>query len=106
MIEDVRADTRLIDLEERSVGLALSIPLSERLDELVRLVETSGDRTSRKELVAALILAATPDGVDLAGRIRSYRKALARDAMLDLDRTPGRLAMEARKPGPRRRRPT
>jgi hypothetical protein len=105
MTEAILADTPLATLDERSVGLALSAPLSERLDALVRLVEASGDRTSRKELIAALILAATPNGEDLAGCVRSYRTALARDALLDPDRAPDELASEVRKPGPRRRRP-
>lgn len=105
MTEAVRADTALADLDERSVGLALVVPLSERLDALVRVVEAFGDRTSRKELVAALILAAPPDGEDLARRVRVYRKALARDALLEPDVAPEHLALELRKPGPRRRRP-
>ncbi len=106
MTEAVRADTPLADLDERSVGLALAVPLSERLDALVRLVEASGDRTSRKELIAALILAAPTEGEDLAGFVRLYRKALARDALLDPGAAPDQLALEVRKPGPRRRRPS
>lgn len=105
MTEAVRADTPLADLDERSVGLALAVPLSERLDALVRLVEVSGDRTSRKELIAALILAAPPDGEDLAGYVRVYRKALARHALLDPDNAPDHMVLEVRRPGPRRRRP-
>lgn len=105
MTEAVQADALLADLDERSVGLALAAPLSERLDALVRLVEASGDRTSRKELVAALILAAPPDGEELAKRVRAYRMALARDTLLDPDDAPDHLALEIRKPGPRRRKP-
>lgn len=104
MTEAVQADTPLVDLDERSVGLALAVPLSERLDALVRLVEASGDRTSRKELIAALILAAPPDGEDLAACVRVYRTALARDTLLDPAAAPDHLALEPRRPGPRRRR--
>ena len=88
------------------MGLALSSPLSDRLDALVRLVEATGDRTCRKELIAALILAAAPHGEELAQRIREYRMAPARDALLNPENAPEHLAMEVRKPGPRRRRPT
>ena len=72
----------------------------------MRLVGAAGDRTSRKELIAALIFAANPNGEDLAGHIRLYRKAIARDALLDPDHALDQILFEVRKPGPRRRRPT
>lgn len=104
MTEAVPVETPLADLEERSVGLALSAPLSARLDALVGLVVESGDRTSRKELIAALILAAEPNGEDLAGLVRAFRKALTRDTLVDSECVT-EVSQERHKPGPRRRRP-
>lgn len=104
MTELVTADTPLVDLEERGVGLALSSLISARLDALVKLVEGDGVRTSRKELVAALLLAAVPDGEELGDLIRAYRKGLARDAFIGPDYSFDHVTLETRRPGPRRRR--
>lgn len=104
MTRRLPADTPLSDLEEHSVGLALSDPMSDRVDALVRLVDGTGDRTNRKELIAALILGARPLGDDLAQLVRRYRAAVARDTLIDPDSAGPVLALGTRKPGPRRRR--
>jgi len=56
-------ETLLPSCPERSVGLSLPLPISARLDLLVALAEQVGERTSRKEIVAACILG-SPDGAE------------------------------------------
>lgn len=99
------ADSRLRDAPEGSVGLALSRPISDRVDALVDLVESAGERTNRKELIAALILAAPPGADQLAATLRGYRQALVRDALLDPQHAGATVPVEAPRPGPRRRKP-
>src|SRR3954453_7097711 len=65
----------LRDWENRPVGLALPAPLSHRLDALVELAESAGQNTNRRELVAALILAATESPGELARLVERYRTA-------------------------------
>ena len=93
---------RLPDCPEMDVGLSLPLPLTRRLDLLTVRLEDGGDRGYRKELIAALILAAPEDGDALSALLRRYRTAAARDAavtghpataVLDGDRPrPGRRA--------------
>ena len=61
----IRANAVLRDLAERSIGLSLCDPVSERLAALAEIAESGGERTSRKEIVAALILAAPGSEAEL-----------------------------------------
>ena len=62
---------------ERYRGLSLPLPISARLDLLVALAERAGERTSRKEVVAACILGA-PDGAEeLVRWLHVYRRSPA-----------------------------
>lgn len=97
------ADSPLRNAPERSIGLSLFGPLSARVDALVKLVEEHGERTNRKELIAAVILAATADPEQLSAAIRNYRGASIRDTLVDADLAQSRVEMPRRKPGPRPR---
>jgi hypothetical protein len=69
--------TPLPSCPERSVGLSLPVPINARIDMLVELAEQAGERTSRKEIVAACILA-SPDGAEeLVRLLRAYRRSPA-----------------------------
>ena len=80
--ERIDPDTRLPECPERAVGMDLALPISDRLDTLVELAEQEGENTSRKEVVAALILAASELGEELGSVLRTYRKARALDALV------------------------
>ena len=70
-------ETPLPSCPERSLGLSLPVPISARIDLLVALAEEAGERTSRKEIVAACILGA-PDGAEeLVRWLRIYRRSPA-----------------------------
>lgn len=100
----ISADTLLRECPEGNVGLALPLPLSDRLDALVALAETAGDRTNRKELLASLILAVRPSGQEISAVVRTYRQATARDARLDGRTNDSTVPLRSRRPGPRPRR--
>ena len=95
--------TRLRDCPQRAVAVDLATPLSERLDALLGILDEEGERTSRREIVSALILAAPEDGASLAESIKQYRRALARDAAVAGDAAEV-LELRRPRPGPRPRR--
>ena len=99
----IAADTPLPNCPEHNVGMALCDPISDRLDRLVSLAETSFERTSRKELVASLILAASTDGAALVEMVRAYRQSTAEQARLDGRESGAPLTVPDRRPGPRTR---
>ena len=100
----ISAITPLRECPERNVGLALTAPISDRLDALVALAELGGDRTNRKELLASLILAAPADGDELAEAVRNYRRSSAGQARLNAGDVADFLTVVQRRPGPRPRR--
>lgn len=97
------AETPLPSCPERNVGMAFCDPISDRLDRLVSFAEESFDRTSRKELVASLILAAPADGTALLEMIRAYRRSTAEQARLDGREAGTPVTAPDRRPGPRPR---
>jgi hypothetical protein len=101
--DDVDPVRALRETQERSIGVSVPILLSQRLDELVRLTETAGARLYRKDLVAALLLAAPEDPEELLQLFLRYRKATAAEAAIG-DATEGTvLKLERPKPGRRPR---
>jgi hypothetical protein len=100
----ISADTRLLDCPEGRVGLALPLPISDRLDALVDSLEAIGEKTSRKDLLASLILAASARGEELAPVVKRYRLATARDVRLDGKTNESTVPLHSRRPGPRPRK--
>jgi hypothetical protein len=89
---------------ERSVGLSLPVPITARIDLLVELAEQAGERTSRKEIVAACILGA-PDGADeLVRWLRIYRSSPADSVYPSGPKLGEALELQPTRPGPRPRR--
>src|SRR5216683_1327117 len=100
----IRSDLPLRDAPEEGIGLTIPAPLSDRINALVDLVDAAGERTSRRELMAALILAARPLTDELTSALRTYRRASVGDASLETNRAAGSFELARRKPGPRPRR--
>jgi hypothetical protein len=76
-------DHRLRACPQRQAGMAWPIPIHARLDELVEIArDQAGRETNRKELVAALLLAAPTEAETLDEIIRRYRLATAREALV------------------------
>lgn len=99
----VAPETRLTNAPERQVSVNLPGPINERLDRLRELADEEGARTSRKEIVAALILDAPEGGEDLSAAVIRYRKARARDAAIAGVDAADVLEFRRHSPGPRRR---
>lgn len=95
-------ETKLTACQQRSVTIGLPGPLNERLDRLVELADEEGARTNRKELLAALVLAAPESEAQLDELVRTYRKARARDAAVAED-LGSVLAFKRHQPGPRKK---
>jgi hypothetical protein len=98
-------DARLVEQRERHLGVLVPIPLSERVDALAELLYDEGyGRVARKEVVAALLFAATEDAHELASLLAQYRRARVRDVLLgestDLENV---VSFPQRRPGPRNR---
>ena len=95
---------RLVEGEETGAAVDWPVALHHRVDQLVELAEGVGERTSRKELVAALVLASPTDGNELSDMLRTYRTALTRDALLNVPSSENVVELRRRGPGPRSRK--
>src|ERR1700733_842039 len=100
----IDADIPLWDCPEGKLGLAVPLPLSDRLDVLVTMAESGGERTNRKELIASLILNAKPNSTELLALLKTYRQSTARDARLDGRASDSTVPLLPRRPGPRSRK--
>lgn len=101
---EINPDEFLREAEEQQVGVSLPIQISRRLDRLVALAGSGGLRVYRKDLVAALVLAATEDSEELTELLLKLGKAKNRDAMADDEQDAEILRLERPKPGRRPRR--
>jgi hypothetical protein len=99
--QTIAGDVVLGACPESTIGLSLPRPLSERIDRLVAAAEFAGERTTRKEILAALVLEAPLDGLELSAMIRRLRNAAVRDA-IPTDST-GSIQLVRHRPGPRPR---
>jgi hypothetical protein len=100
----LRRDAPLHRSREFRIGVGVPAPLSARLDGLVELADQEGARTSRKELLAAVLLAAPAEGRSLAGLVRDYRMANVGEAVIDGQPEERFLEPDRPAPGPRPRR--
>ena len=101
--DEIDPSRPLQDTEERSIGVSLPVPLSRRLDLLVERAERAGARAYRKDIVAALILAAPENSQELLELFTRYRKATAGDARLAGEPRAAVLRLQRAKPGRRAR---
>lgn len=106
---EVERNTRVAATPERTIAMKLPAAVSARLDRLVEMVETveraEGGRrvrrgTTRKEMVAALILDAPPSRSELNEKLRKYRRASVRKTLLPRPTT-ARVILPGHRPGPR-----
>ena len=76
-------DHPLRDCPTQPVSLIWPSPIGRRLDELVDRARTAGRDTTRKELLAALVLASPHEPSELDDIVKEYRLAVARDALIE-----------------------
>ena len=100
---NIPSGTPLRECPERPIGVSVPASISARLDALVDLAEEAGPRLYRKDLVAALILAAPENGEELAELFLQFRRATVDDAAVSDDQLAHVLDLRRRRPGPRPR---
>lgn len=77
----VELDGNLSRSTDRQVGLRWPVPVDDRLDRLVDRAIEAGERTNRKELLAAIVASCDLDGNALGGLLRRYRTMKVRDVL-------------------------
>lgn len=97
------ADERLDRCEPKGAAITWPIPLDNFLDTLVNLADEAGQKTSRKELAASLLLNAPRDGEALAALVTAYRTAKVRDVCPAPVKGKSAIAFHVKRPGPRSR---
>lgn len=98
-----RANERLDRCESKGAAITWPIPLDNWLDQLVALADEAGQKTTRKELAAAIVLQAPRDGDTLAQLVTTYRKAKVSDVCSPRDAKQNVVPFQVRRPGPRPR---
>ena len=78
----VHRDEALAAAADYRIGMPVPSPLAGRLDLLLRIAAEGGAATTRKDLLAALILDAPIHGAKLAAKLRKYWHATVADAVI------------------------
>jgi hypothetical protein len=77
-----RMNAPLSECPDRQFGFRWPVALDRRLDQLVERANGAGERTNRRELLAALLLNADFTGEELSQLVRTFRLATVGDAVL------------------------
>jgi hypothetical protein len=99
----VDLDTNLARSRDKQAGLRWPIAVDDRLDQLVAAAEGVGERTNRKELLAAIVATSEVDGGALSNCLRRYRTMSVRECLKDQPGDLNVVRLADRKPGPRPR---
>jgi hypothetical protein len=76
-------NARLVEVESKQPGLRWPIPIDARLDGLVGAANAAGAATTRKELLAALVLSAPTGAEKLRSVVVKFRIATVQQAAID-----------------------
>lgn len=104
--KDVTVDPALPldECEEKASAVAWPLPVDRRLDELVTRARDFGERTTRKELAAAIVFDFELSAEDISNLLRRFRTATAGDTVLELPGDENVLRLPRHRPGPRVRK--
>jgi hypothetical protein len=91
----------LRDSKDKQVSFRWAMALDQRLDALVRRAEDAGERTTRREVLAALIAHADYSGEELGDLLRALRRARVGDVVLDAEAHDNVVNLQSYRPGPR-----
>jgi hypothetical protein len=100
----IKRAEKLRACDEDQIGVSIPKPLNARLDVLAERATEAGENTSRKEIVAALILNSPESGAALSKLVRRYRLAVAGDAAVGDEDESRFLEPAPSRPGPRGRK--
>jgi len=94
------ADSLVTDNVERQASIAWPLPVDVRLEKLLKQAKAAGERTSRKELVAALVATCDLTNAQLGEMLRQYRTATVRE-ILPVPEGENVIPFTKQPPGPR-----
>ena len=97
--DSVPRTTRVGRCEAVQTNVRWPIPVDQRLNELLERLTDVGGSATRSELLAALVVHATPEGAGLQEAVTAYRLQRAGDVVL----TAGPILKAQRRPGRRPR---
>ena len=102
-IDSIDDNKPLPACQDKNAAVRWPLPIDYRLDQLVERSAEVGERTTRKELLASLVLAAPDDPEELSRIVRRFRMSKASDAVLrdEIERDGNVLKFPRHKPGPR-----
>lgn len=100
----VATDERVCDSRDKQVGLRWPSVVDAHLDRLLANAYDSGERTNRKELLAAIVATSQFSGEDLRSMLQNYRLMRVRDLLPPSQSDEGVIRLSANRPGPRRAR--
>jgi len=75
------ADSLVVDHLDKQAAIAWPVPVDVRLERLVDQATAAGERTSRKELVAALVATCKMSDAQLGKMLKRYRTARVREIL-------------------------
>ncbi|MEE9415201.1 MAG: hypothetical protein V3V01_07945 [Acidimicrobiales bacterium] len=97
-------DERVEQCAERNAGVSWPIPLDARLDAILEIARDDGTRTTRKELIAAMLFDFEPDPDYIADVLRRYRRARVAEVMIhEIPDGENVIELHQHGPGPRTR---
>lgn len=102
-VDTLAANSRVVKAPEKQGAVAWPLPVEMKLDRLLRRAEEAGERTSREEVVAALIAEYDGDEDDIASMLKRYRRITVRELLAVPDSKDVIDMEQYRKPGPRSR---
>jgi hypothetical protein len=91
----------LRESKDKQVSFRWPMAVDQRLDALVERAEAAGERTTRRELLAALIAGSDLTGEQLGDLLRRLRRARVGDVVLDIGGDGNVAVLQNYKPGPR-----
>jgi hypothetical protein len=95
------ADALVRDCPHKQAAVAWPLPVDMRLDDLLAQADAAGEKTSRRELAAAIIATTTLTDGQLGRMLRRYRTAKVCD-LLPVPEGTNVVPFVRRKPGPRK----
>ena len=88
---------------DRQAGISWPLPVDAKLEELLDAARAVGERTSRREIVAAIIALSEFSGEELSDLLRRYRLARVGDVLQPASEASNVVKFTQHGPGPRRR---
>lgn len=86
---------------KRNCGVQWALPVDARLDALVESAHSAGEKTTRRELLSAIVCAVQDDAEELGRILRSYRLKTVAEVVGQQPGSDNVIAIQRHRPGPR-----